>query len=173
MKRNILVYGLISGLIVSVLMGINLVICTSSGNFEGSIFIGYGTMLIAFSMVFVGVKNYRDRYNAGVITFGKAFKVGILITLIASTIYVLVWLVEEQLFFPDFMERYMAHEMEKLNASGMSATELQSKVAEMDQAKEMYQNPLFKVLMTYFEILPVGVLVTLISSLILRRKVGK
>jgi hypothetical protein len=170
MKKNILIYGLISGLIISALMAVNLSLCVKSGNFDSSMWIGYASMLIAFSMIFVGIKNYRDKYNGGVISFGKAFKTGLLITLIASTIYVIVWLVEERFFFPDFMDKYTAHELSKLQSSGISAEELASETKKLEQAKEWYQNPLFKILMTYAEILPVGLIVTLISSFILKRK---
>lgn len=170
MKKNILVYGLISGLIISALMAVNLAMCSKNNDFDNSMVIGYASMLIAFSMIFVGIQNYRDKYNGGIISFGKAFRVGFFITLLASTIYVIVWLVEEHFFFPDFMEKYMAFEMNKLQASGISTTELADKTKEMEQAKEMYKNPFFKILFTYAEILPVGLIVTLISSLILKRK---
>ena len=169
MKKNVLVYGLISGFIIAALMAVNLAICSKSGDFDNSMIVGYASMLIAFSMIFVGIKNYRDKYNGGIISFGKAFKVGFFMTLIASTIYVIVWLVEEHFFFPDFMEKYMAFEMNKLQSSGISAAELADKTKELEQAKEMYKNPLFKILFTYAEILPVGLIVTLISSLILKR----
>ena len=173
MKRNIIIYGLIAGAIVTILMAINVSMCINSGNYDGSILVGYATMLIAFSMIFVGIKNYRDKYNEGVISFGKAFKIGFFIALIASTIYVAGWLIEEQLFFPDFMDKYVAHELSKLKASGMSDAAIAAKTEELNQAKEMYKNPMIKILMTYAEILPVGLVVTLISSLILKRKTAK
>ena len=171
MKKNILTYGLISGLIISALMAVNLSMCSKSGDFDNSILVGYASMIIAFSLIFVGIKNFRDKYNGGVISFGKAFKVGFFITLIASTIYVIVWLIEEHFFFPDFMEKYTAYEINKLQESGVSATKLASKTKELEEAKEMYNNPAIKILMTYAEILPVGLFVTLISSLILKRKI--
>jgi hypothetical protein len=173
MKKNVLVYGLISGLIISVLMAINLAMCSKSGDFDNSIVIGYASMLVAFSMIFVGIKNYRDKYNNGVISFGKAFKVGFFMVLIASAIYVIVWLIEEKFFFPDFMDKYTAYEMNKLQSAKVSAAELASKTRELEQAKEMYKNPLFKVLMTFAEIFPVGLVVTLISALVLKRKTPK
>jgi len=173
MKKNILIYGLISGLIVSALMAVNLGMVSKNGNFDNSVLIGYTSMIIAFSLIFVGIKNFRDKYNGGVISFGKAFKVGFFITLIASTIYVIVWLIEEHYFFPDFMDKYTANELNKLRASGISATKLASKTKELEQAKEMYKNPALKILMTYMEILPVGLVITLISSLILKRKTAK
>jgi hypothetical protein len=108
-----------------------------------------------------------------VISFGKAFKVGFFMTLIASTIYVIVWLIEEHYFFPDFIDKYTAHELSKLQASGISAEKLASKTKELVDAKEMYKNPALKILFTYTEILPVGLVVTLISALILKRKTAK
>ena len=173
MKKNILIYGLIAGLVVSALMAVNLSMTSKNDNFDNSVLIGYAAMIIAFSLVFVGIKNFRDKYNGGVISFGKAFKVGFFITLIASTIYVVVWLIEEHYFFPDFIDKYTANEIKKLKASGISATKLASKTKELEDAKEMYKNPALKVLFTYLEILPVGLVVTLISSLILKRKVVK
>ena len=170
MKKNIIVYGLISGLIVSALMAVNVSMCIKSGDFDNSIVLGYASMLIAFSLIFVGVKNYRDKYNGGVISFGKAFKMGFFIALIASTIYVIIWLIEEHFFFPDFMDKYTAHELNKIQSSGISAAELANKTKKLEQAKEMYKRPALKILMTYVEILPVGLIVTLISSLILKRK---
>ena len=173
MKKNIIVYGLIAGLVVSVLMlvSVNFISHREGGvDYDTSLVIGYASMLLSFSLVFVGIRNYRNKYNGGVISFGKAFKVGFFITLIASTIYVIVWLIEEHFFFPDFMEKYTAYEINKLQASGVSATKLASKTKELEQAKEMYNNPAIKILMTYAEILPVGLIVTLISSLILKKR---
>ena len=100
MKKNIIVYGIISGLIVSLLMAIILTVANNRGNFDSSMVMGYASMLIAFSLILVGIKNYRDKYNGGVISFGKAFKIGFFISLIASTIYVIAWLFEEHFFFP-------------------------------------------------------------------------
>jgi len=173
MKKNIIVYGLISGLIVSILMAVNISMVSNNSNFDNSIIIGYASMLIAFSMIFVGVKNYRDKYNGGVISFGRAFKVSLLMTLVASTVYVVVWLVEEKLFFPDFMDKYIAYETGKLQSGGLSATELADKTKELADAKEMYSKLPVKILMTYAEILPVGLIVSIISSLILKRKTAK
>ena len=97
MKKNIIIYGLIAGIVVSVLMLFSVnSISHREGNFDydRSMLIGYASMLIAFSLVFVGIRNYRDKYNEGVISFGKAFKIGIMIVLIASTIYVVAWLID-------------------------------------------------------------------------------
>lgn len=173
MKKNILVYGLISGLIVSTLMLLsinNLSHCEGNVDMGTSMLIGYASMLLAFSLVFVGIRNYRDKYNNGIISFGKAFKIGILIVLIASTMYVVAWQIDYFYFIPDFMDKYSAHSINELKASGASQAEIDKQVKEMADFAIMYQNPFFNALMTYMEILPVGLLVTLICSFILKRK---
>jgi hypothetical protein len=176
MKKNIIVYGLIAGVVVSILMlaGVNyLSHCEGNVDYNTSMLIGYASMLIAFSLVFIGIRNYRDKYNGGIISFGKAFKIGILIVLVASTIYVAAWLVDYFFFIPDFMEKYSAHMLDELKASGASQIEIDKQVKEMARFSTMYKNPFFNAMMTYAEILPVGLIVTLISSFILKRKAVK
>ena len=173
MKKNILIYGLIAGIIVSVSMLASvsyLSYCKGNVDYGTSMLIGYASMLIAFSLVYVGIRNYRDKYNGGVISFGKAFKVGIMMVLIASTIYVVAWLIDYFFFMPDFMEKYSAHMLDELKAGGASQTEIDKQAKEMANFARMYKNPFFNAMMTYVEILPVGLIVTLISSLILKRK---
>lgn len=173
MKKNILVYGLIAGALVSIVMSIMVhTMSFSDGNmdFDNGMVLGYASMLISFSLVFVGIRNYRNQYNHGVISFGQAFKIGILIVLIASTMYVITWLINYFYFIPDFLEKYSAHTLEKLKSSGASAEKIEAQTKEMADFAVMYKNPFFNAMMTYMEILPVGLVVTLISSFILKRK---
>src|SRR5690349_12627667 len=111
MRKNILVYGLIAGIIVSILMLVSMNYishCNGNVDYDTSMLIGYASMIIAFSLVYVGIRNYRDKYNGGVISFGKAFKIGLLMVLIASTIYVTAWLIDYYFFVPDFLEKVSA-----------------------------------------------------------------
>ncbi len=170
MKKIVLVCGLIAGLIVSSLMVITIAACYNNPNFQGNMVLGYASMILSFSAIFVGIKLFRDKYNGGIISFGRAFKIGLFITLIASTIYVLAWLVDYYLFIPDFMDKYAAHVLKEARESGASQQEMVKKTAEMASYKEMYKNPAFVVLLTYAEIIPVGLVVTIISALILKRK---
>lgn len=176
MKKNIVLHGLIAGIIVSVLMlaSVNyLSHCKGNVDYDTSMFVGYASMLLSFSLVFVGIRNYRDKYNGGIISFGKAFKIGMMIVLIASTIYVIAWAIDYFFFIPDFMEKYSAHELDRLRASGLSQIEIDKEAKKMASLTKMYQNPFFNAMMTYAEILPVGLIVTLISALILKRKTSK
>lgn len=170
MKKVILTYGLIAGLIVTAMMAWSAYRCATAHDFEYGMIFGYASMIVAFSMIFVGIKKFRDRQPGGEISFGKAFKVGILITLIASTMYMLVWLVEYYVFIPDFADLYAAQLLAKMKASGATATAIAEKTEEMAKFKVWYKNPLFVVLMTYVEIFPVGLIVTLIAAAVLKRK---
>src|SRR5436190_16372157 len=151
MKKNIIIYGLIAGIVVSVLMlsSVNyLSHCEGNVDYNISMLIGYASMLIAFSLVFVGIRNYRDNYHSGVISFGKAFTIGIMIVLIASTIYVVAWLIDYFFFIPDFMDKYSAQMLDKLKASGASQIEIDKQTQEMANFGRMYKNPFYNAMMT-------------------------
>lgn len=170
MKKTVLVFGLIAGLIVTAMMVFSSVACYNNPDFEGSMLLGYAGMIIAFAFIFVGVKNLRDKHYGGAITFGKAFQAGLLITLIASTCYVLVWSIEYLFFMPDFMERYSEHVLRQARESGADAAGLAEQTAQMAKYKEWYKNPVLFLLLTYMEIFPVGLVIALLCALILKRK---
>ena len=176
MKRSIIVFGTIAGVIISTFMGISMALmgCSSDGNMTGSMSIGFSAMAVSFSFVFIGIKNFRDKQNGGVLTFGKAFLLGFMISLVASTLYVATWAVEYHCFMPDFMDKYTAMQAKQLQESGVSGTALDEALKTMaDESYKYKHNPFFFAMYTYMEILPVGILITLISSLILKRKVAK
>lgn len=170
MKRIVTRFGLISGLIVSAWVVGGVALCYAKNSFEGSMWLGYASMVLAFSLIFVAVKSYRDKDNGGYISFGKAFKIGLYISLIASTLYVVTWLIDYYIFVPDFMDKFSAHTLSQLKADGLNEAELAEQTAEITKMQEMYKNPVFVVLFTYVEILPVGLVVSLITALFLKRK---
>lgn len=172
MKKNVLVFGLISGLVVSLTMAISMLTVNNNPEIElgnTSLIVGYLSMLVAFSLIYVAVKNYRDKQNNGLISFGKAFLMGLYICLIASTMYVIVWAFIYNVYMPDFMEKYSEQMLKAARATGTPA-ELQEKTAEMAKYKELYKSPFFFTLMTYAEIIPVGLLVSLITALLLKKR---
>jgi Protein of unknown function (DUF4199) len=170
MKKIILRYGLLGGFIVGAVLAGSTLYGKYSGHAGGSMVLGYASMILAFSLIFVALKQLRDQQYGGSITFGKAFKAAFLITLVTSTIYVAVWLVCYYFFIPDFMEQYSASIISKAKAEGLNTAEISKKTADMQQYIEMYKNPLFVVLLTYMEILPVGLIVSLLAALIIKRK---
>ena len=165
MRSNVLIYGSIIGIILCINMVLMVNVIYNNPNVKANDIVGYAAMVVMFSLIFFGVRNYRNKQLNGFITFGKAFKTGVLIALVGSTIYVLVWLFYYYLFVPDFIDAYT-----KRVLNTCSASDLESKTKEMANFKEMYKNPLFVILITYSEVLPVGVIVALVSALLLKKK---
>ena len=132
-------------------------------------YIGYTSMILSSSLIFFGIRSYRQN-NEGMITFGKAFKIGILIALIAAAMYVIAWMIISTWFYPDFMEHYSDKYLEGQKAKAVSPEDYKEAVELMDSYKEMYKNPLIKAGLTFMEIFPIGLVVTLVSSLILFKK---
>jgi len=169
MKKTILTFGVISGAISSLLMVATLPYAHKIG-FNKAMVMGYTTMVLSFLLVFFGIRSYRDNAGNGHITFPKAFAVGICITLISCMFYVGTWEVLYFNFMPDFLVEYNAHVIEKLKASGASPMAVQAKIEELKQFATMYQNPLINAAMTFIEPFPVGLVITLVSAAILRKK---
>ena len=170
MNKTIWIYGVIAG-VISVSWGV------VSDGFVGNhlslntrMLFGYATMILAFSLIFVAIKNYRDTQNQGAITFGKALGIGLFITLIASTVYVVVWMIDFKYFVPDFGEKYTAQVLAEMKANGASTAAIQKETAETTATMTKYKtSTVFRILVTYSEIVPVGIVVSLIAALILRK----
>lgn len=170
MTRTILTYGLISGILISAQMGLMVNFLYNDPNFEPSAIVGFGMMIVVFSLIYLGIRNYRNQFGQGIISFGKALKMGAAIALVASTVYVVTWLICYYIFIPDFMERYTRMVLNQSTQSGATAGELAAKTKEMAEFNEMYKNPVMVVLLTYMEVLPVGLIISLISAWILKQK---
>ena len=169
MKKNILVFGLLAGVILTgYIFSINLLSKIFHGHVANAV-AGYTSMIIAFFFIYVATRNFRDKYNDGVISFGQACWIGLGISLIGSTIYVGVWLIDYYCFMPDFMDQYAAALTLKAQHSGLSPAALAKRLAEIDNMSRMYKNPVMVVLMTYLEVLPVGIVISLITALIVRK----
>ena len=166
MGRIIAVYGIIAGVIVAVGMQISIHFVSDHGSF--GMVVGYLTMLVALSMVFVGVKKYRDTALGGVIRFWPAFGIGLGIAGVAGLCYVAGW--EAYMYTTDytFMDVYTKQAIAAKAAAGASVAELAKLSAEMAAFRVQYADPLFRMPMTFAEIAPVGLIVALISAAILR-----
>lgn len=167
MKRVVLVFGLLAGAILAVEMVVQTAFMDEIGFDRGEI-IGYTTMVIAFLMVFFGIRSYRDNMG-GTISFGKAVGIGLLITLVASACYVMTWQIIFTWFAPDFLDKYSAYVLEKARAAGASEQELAAKAAEAAGYRETAKNPLINAARTFVLVFPLGFVITLLSAAILRR----
>jgi hypothetical protein len=171
MKKTILTFGLISGVVSSLMMAAT-VPFAGRISFDKGLIVGYTGIVLSFLLVFFGIRSYRDNYCNGQITFSKAFAVGISITVISCICYVVTWEIIYFNFLPDFMDKYGAHMIAKAKASGASAAAVQAQVEQAKKYKEMYDNPLINAAMTFIEPFPVGLVITVISAAVLRRKPG-
>jgi hypothetical protein len=171
MKRTVLTYGLLSGAILATMTAVMMPLCMNGTiSMSNSEILGYTAMALAFIAVFFGIRSYRERNNRGTITFGKAFQVGILITLVTCAVYVIGWEIVYWGFMPDFGDKYAAVALERMQNDGATPAALAKAQTEMARFKVLYRNPFFNIGMTFLEVFPVGLIVTLVSAAILRKK---
>jgi hypothetical protein len=169
MKKIVVTFGLISGVMIAVLMGGNLLVANRIGS-SHSLILGYTTMVASFLLVYFGIRSYRDNILGGQISFIRAFSCGLLITLITCASYVAMWEVLYFNFMPHFMDGYFAAQIHKMQSSGLDSATIAARVAAIKRSQQLYQNPVVNMAYTLMEPLPVGVVITLISSIVLRRK---
>jgi hypothetical protein len=154
---------------IAVLMGGQLLVAQKIGSGH-SLILGYAAMVASFLLVYFGIRSYRDNILGGQISFGRGLACGILITLITTVFYVAMWEIVYFNFMPHFMDSYFAAQIHRVETSGLSPAAVAAQVAEIRHSQQLYQNPLVNMAYTFIEPLPVGVLITLISAGMLRRK---
>jgi hypothetical protein len=169
MRRIVLTFGLISGAIISIMMAATVPFIERIGYDRGQV-IGYTSMVVAFLLIFFGIRSYRDNVAGGSIGFRRAFAVGSLIALVASLCYVATWQVVHRTVAQDFMTKYQAHAIEQARARGDSPAEVEKQRAEMERFAELYKNPAINAAVTLLEPLPVGLVIALLSAAALRRR---
>jgi hypothetical protein len=171
MKKIVLTYGIIAGTIVAAMMFISIPLWKNNTlNFDNGEVVGYTTMIVALSMIFVAIKTYRDKQNNGTITFWKGVKIGVLVSLIATVMYCLAWDISYRNMSGDFMPKMKDHYIAEMKADGATAAELADEEAEWAQNILYYDNFFIRFAMTTVEIFPLGVLISIISAALLRRK---
>jgi uncharacterized membrane protein len=169
MQEVIFRYGLMSGGILAVAMLATMPLHDKIGN-DAALVLGYTTMVLAFLLIYFGVRSYRDKVAGGRVGFMKALGVGALIALVASVCYVATW---EAVYFggkSDYIEKYQAREIAKAREAGATEAQLTAKQEEMRKFAEMYRNPMFNAALTFLEPLPVAIVFALVSAGILSRR---
>jgi hypothetical protein len=167
MWTKALAYGLLAGLITSAALTISLVL-TGTQHTAGTEWLGYLIMILALTLIFFGVKRYRDRDLGGTIRFAPAFGLGLLIAIVAALAYMLAWEVYLVFTGDTFITGYAEGIIAQREAEGLSGDALQDEIASMNQMREQYANPLFRLPITFLEIFPVGLIVSLVSAALLR-----
>lgn len=167
MIRIAFVYGLISGLVVIGGILFSLALAGDDPS-TGTQIVGYLIMIIAMSIIFFGIKRHRDVNRGGEVAFLPALGLGLMISLVGSIAYAAVWEIYLVVSGSSFIDDYAATHIEEQMALGVAGEDLEALRAEMDLLKERYANPLFRIPITLSEILPIGVVISLISAAILR-----
>jgi hypothetical protein len=169
MRKTVFTFGLISGAILSAMMLLTLPFHDTIG-FDRMAIVGYTTMVVAFLLIYFGVRSYRDNVAGGTVRFGRALAVGALIAAVASLCYVATWEVIYFKIAPDFVTKYQAHILAKERAKGQTEQALALKKAELEKFAEMYKNPAINAAITFLEPLPVALIVALVSAGVLSRR---
>ena len=162
MKRMILTYGPIVGLaiILAIIAGIELGAAQT--------WLGYLVMLIAFSTIFFAIRQYRDEAQGGVIRFGTAFLLGLGISAVAGVVYTLVWEIYLAATDFGFIETYAASVIDARLSAGASEAELADAQAEIERFRVQYMNPFVRLPTSFLEVVPAGILVSLVCAGVLR-----
>jgi hypothetical protein len=168
MIRLIALYGIVAGLIVAIPMVWMVIRLPPQTMPDGGVVYGYLTMIVALTAVFLGVRHYRDKVLGGAIKFGPALLVGLGISAVASIMYVIGWEIALAWSGLDFADTYAKSMVEAAQAKGASAAEIQQAIADAESFATMYNNPLYRMPITFVEMFPVGVLISLISAALLR-----
>lgn len=165
MKKIVLIFGLIAGIICA-----GMFFLTMPEDFESmdnGELIGYITMIIALSSIFFAVKQYRDKHLDGQIKFGKAFQIGIYITLVAAAVYVLSWEFYYTNYAPDFGDKYVEYVKQKMIDEGTEEVLMTKEITALEEQMEMYENNmLVRLGFTFIEIFPVGLIISLICGVL-------
>jgi hypothetical protein len=170
MKKIVLTFGIIAGLIAAGLMSLNVAFIMHRTGFQAGLVIGYAAIVASMLPVFFGIRAYRESIGGGSITFGRAFAVGILISLISCAFYIVTWEIVYFKFMPNFLDTWATTQATTMKAQGASPEAIGAMTKQMSDMKVWYNNPVLNALVTLTEPLPVGLLVALISSIILRKK---
>ncbi|MFC5860668.1 DUF4199 domain-containing protein [Acidicapsa dinghuensis] len=169
MGKTVWKFGLAGGAVSAALMLGTMPFAHRIGS-DLALLLGYTTMVLSFLLVYFGIRSYREKNSGGRITFAKGLAVGLGITAITCVFYVATWEVVYFGFMPHFMDSYWAAEVAKIKASGAGEEKIAKKLKAIDETKQMYDNPVYNAAMTFLEPLPVGLVMTLISAGVLRRK---
>ncbi len=165
---TILKYGFVAGVVVgAALLGVSLAYDGQPPP-DWGMAAGFASMLVALSAVFVAIKRHRDVAGGGVTGFWPAFGLGLGISLVASLVYVASWELSLVLVDADVAQVFAQQMVARAEARGLAGAALADVVRQAGEFEAMYRNPLYRLPMTFAEIFPVGMLVSLVSAAVLR-----
>lgn len=168
MKNTIFRYGLYGGIFICVLFLATWYLMPEM-DFNAQEIAGYASMILALIFVFFGIRHYRDQVNSGTLSLASGIKIGLGISLITALCFGLLDLAYILWLEPDFMENYYQAMLQEMQAT-LPAEEFEVRKAAMESEKELFSNPLISFALMAFTVFLIGIVITLISALILKRK---
>ena len=167
MQKIALTYGVLSGTITIATLILGIVVSNGSSFLSSELF-GYLTMLVALSMIFIGIKRYRDQELGGVIRFFPALAMGLAIAIIAGIMYTLVWELYSLSNDYAYINGYVNSAIEAKKAAGLTAEKLAQEIATLEEMRSDYGKIYIRMPMTFMEIFPVGLIIAIVSAAVLQ-----
>jgi uncharacterized membrane protein len=158
MKHTVVRYGTYGALICGIISVTSYVF---NLDYDTSEIVGWIAILLGLSMIFFGIRYYRNNAGAGAITLGKGMQIGLLISLFPSFIFFLISLIIFSFFGEEFVQKAIDYAAEH-------------KPEQVDKIRGQYEtgifsNPVISSLVMFFTVYLPGVIVSLISALVLKR----
>lgn len=172
MKTSVIKFGLISGLIFSAMVIIMIILEGGTGNFESGQGLNYLFMITGYSMVFFGIREYRDKKLNGIISFNAAFRTGLLIIVTGGLLYTFTWIFYQYYVDIQFTERYSKYIIERIKSGEKNPEQIEKEVETFKNNMAEYNSPLTKSIYTFLEIFPLGLLISVLCALLMRKKVS-
>ncbi len=170
MKKIVLRYGgyaALAELVLFVLLWLFIYITNVGHKVQG--YISYVNLICPLLFVYFGIRYYRDHINDGSITFMKALGLGLLIIIIPAAAFGIIETVYVLYIDPKFYETIAAYDLEQYRKS-LPPAALALKVKEMQEQITLEKNPAYNFVLMFLSIGSVGVIMTVISSVMLMRK---
>lgn len=168
MKKTILRHGLYAALVLLVIGLFNLFVLAEFADYSVQEVAGYLTILISMIFVFLGIRHFRNEVNNGLLRFTEGLKVGLLITVIPSIAFGLFDLLYTRIINPGWHDDYYSKAIQKMQLS-VSADKLPAELKKLQDQKELFSNPFMEFLLMAATVFIIGMVVSIISSLTLRR----
>ena len=169
MKRTVLTFGLASGALSAAMILATVPLLDSIG-FEKTDILGYTTIVLSALLVFSGIRSYRERIGAGSIGFGRAFIVGLFITLLSSLCSVATFQIVYFELTPQFGDKFAACMIERARVSGANQAKIDEITKQAMTLKRLYDEPLTNAALTFVQPFPIGLVASMISAAILRKR---
>ena len=168
MKQTILRYGIYSSLVLVAVGMINLLILAKSASYGVQEAVGYLAILLSMIFIFLGIRHYRDQVNGGSLSFAEGLKIGVLILLIPSVFFGLFDVLYTEVINPTWKEDYYKNYLEQMKST-VPAAQFEAERQKMETQKELFANPMMHFLLMSLTVFVIGFIVTIISSLALKR----